>query len=209
MGLKILVFPLRTLHGSLTGQQYSFASWRSKKNGNPHLHLLVDVYLRKEWLARSWKAVGGGYTDIRFVDLHRVAAYLSKYMTKEWLEDFPRTCRRITASKGLVIFGREKSPGEWRLFRQHINWFHDIALLRECGIEVEEFENADGRAQLVYFVAGVALEWSSSRFARTNKWREEAFLRRTGRRTRPSALHFSEQIAKRQIRAEAIICETD
>src|SRR5581483_4024648 len=124
-----------------------------QRNGNPHLHILIDSYLPKEWLLRSWQALGGGYTDIRFVDLHRVAAYLSKYMAKEWLDDFPEKCRRITASRGIVLFGRSSTKRGWVLFRQSITWFRETARMRQLVVADEGHTEEDGARQLVRFVA--------------------------------------------------------
>ena len=159
-----------------------------QKNGRPHLHVLVDAYLPKDWLLRSWQALGGGYTDIRFVDIHRVSAYLSKYMTKDWLEDFPVNCRRITASRGLVFFDRKRARGEWRLFRQVIDWFQRKAQYRGVRIEGEEYTEEDGARELITFVADAPILWSKTRFARSNKCREAAYLNRTGRHTVPVRL---------------------
>src|SRR5262245_8786744 len=52
------------------------------KSGVAHLHVLIDRYIPKEWLDSAWKAVGGGFTWINDVDVHRVSVYISKYLTK-------------------------------------------------------------------------------------------------------------------------------
>src|SRR5207253_3520045 len=52
-----------------------------QKNGNPHLHLVIDRYVPQKWISESWDSLGGGrIVDIRHVDLHRVSRYLSKYL---------------------------------------------------------------------------------------------------------------------------------
>lgn len=54
-----------------------------QKNGNPHFHILVDRFLPHAMLQAAWTAVGGGpMVDIRYVDVHRVSRYLSKYLTE-------------------------------------------------------------------------------------------------------------------------------
>src|ERR1035441_10382155 len=64
-----------------------------------------------KWLQESWQAVGGGRSvDIRYVDVHRISRYLSKYLTKDLLLSAPSGCRRVTSSRGIKLM--EKSPSE-------------------------------------------------------------------------------------------------
>src|SRR5258707_1788805 len=52
------------------------------QKGVAHLHLLVGRFIKQDWLSDAWNAVGGGVVvDIRLVDIHRVTAYLSIYLT--------------------------------------------------------------------------------------------------------------------------------
>lgn len=176
-----------------------------QKNGNPHLHVLVDAYLPHEWLLHSWQSLGGGFTDIRFVDLHRVAAYLSKYMTKAWLEDFPPQCRRLTASRGLVFFVKNDAIGEWCLFRQTIDWFFERATKRGVGIEIEQHTEKDGVTELGFFIAADRIAWTAPQFMRTTKQREGAFLRRTGRRTVPGRLRYSPRTSSIEVQSESVV----
>jgi hypothetical protein len=79
-----------------------------QKSGNPHLHILVDRWVKQEWIKESWQAVGGGqHVDIRFVDIHRVSRYLSKYLTKELLLSAPLRSRRVTTSHGIQLNERD------------------------------------------------------------------------------------------------------
>ena len=56
------------------------------KSGVAHLHLLVDRFIPWDWIRQSWSALGGGQVVfIKYVDVHRIARYLSKYLTKELL----------------------------------------------------------------------------------------------------------------------------
>jgi hypothetical protein len=106
-----------------------------QKNGNPHFHILIDRYVARAWLQASWEAVGGGmYVDIRYVDLHRVSRYLSKYLTKELLMSAPMRSRRVTVSRGIQLI--EKSPSEfnWELLRAPIGRLFE--LYRELVIEL-------------------------------------------------------------------------
>jgi hypothetical protein len=87
-------------------------------NGNPHFHILVDRFIPQAWVKQSWSAVGGGrFVDIRFVDLHRISRYLSKYLTKELLLSAPMRSRRVTVSRGLRLIQKSKTNESWRLHR--------------------------------------------------------------------------------------------
>ena len=89
-----------------------------QKSGNPHFHILIDRYIPHAWIQASWLAIGGGrMVDIRYVDVHRVSRYLSKYLTKELLLSAPLRSRRVTTSRGIHLF--EKAPQEtiWTLIR--------------------------------------------------------------------------------------------
>jgi hypothetical protein len=82
------------------------------KTGMPHLHVLVDRYIEWKWCRKAWEQAGGGmHVHINagkknaegFVDLHRVAHYLSKYLTTELLCSAPKRSRRVTTSKAVTL----------------------------------------------------------------------------------------------------------
>src|SRR5215467_14605096 len=57
------------------------------KSGIAHLHLLIGIFIPQRWLSKAWQSVGGGkLVDIRYVDVHRVAAYLTRYLAGEKIE---------------------------------------------------------------------------------------------------------------------------
>jgi hypothetical protein len=92
-----------------------------QKNGNPHFHLLIDRYVPWDWLREAWQAVGGGsFVNIKFVDVHRISNYLSKYLTKELLLSAPPRCRRVTTSRGIHLFEKQKSEKQWSLIERPI-----------------------------------------------------------------------------------------
>ena len=85
-----------------------------QKNGNPHLHILIGSYLDKTFISESWQALGGGsFTRIEMADIHRVAAYVSKYISDEGsLVELPDGVRRFSTSRGLSLFERTKTETE-------------------------------------------------------------------------------------------------
>lgn len=88
------------------------------KNKAAHLHVLLGVYIPQAWLSRAWARVGGGrIVDIRYVDIHRVSAYLSVYLAGEkvlkTLELLPKRARIFTTSRSIVLWGKKKVSGWW------------------------------------------------------------------------------------------------
>jgi hypothetical protein len=98
-----------------------------QKNGNPHFHILIDRYIDLEWIRRAWVAVGGGsQVDIRFVDVHRVSRYLSKYLTTDLLMSAPLRCRRVTSSRGIKLLEKTASETTWTLVKVTISRLLDV-----------------------------------------------------------------------------------
>jgi hypothetical protein len=90
-----------------------------QKNGTAHLHLLVGQYISQGWLSRAWEAIGGGkIVDIRYVDVHRVSAYLSVYLAGDkvakTLELLPKRARIFTTARSIVLWGKKAKSG-WSL----------------------------------------------------------------------------------------------
>jgi hypothetical protein len=83
------------------------------KSGVAHLHVLMDRYIPKEWLDSAWNAVGGGFTWINYVDVHRVSAYISKYLTKALFGGLPSKKKRISTSRDIHLFEKRESTGWW------------------------------------------------------------------------------------------------
>lgn len=99
-----------------------------QKNGYAHLHILVDRYINHAWIKSAWQGVGGGrIVHITQVDLHRVAGYLSKYLTKDLLTNgFKARQRRYTTSRDIILFVKN-SNGIWKLIKKPIeNLFNGI-----------------------------------------------------------------------------------
>jgi hypothetical protein len=88
------------------------------KSGVAHLHLLVDRFIPWEWIKQSWSALGGGeVVFIKYVDVHRISRYLSKYLTKELLLSAPKRSRRVTTSRSLRLIEKKDAERGWELFK--------------------------------------------------------------------------------------------
>lgn len=99
------------------GQSVSFI-WvlEFHKSGRPHLHVLVNRFIRQGWISSAWDRLGGGrIVDIRHVaDLDKVGWYLGKYLSKDAMLRAPRGARRYGTSRDIRLFERERE-GSWVL----------------------------------------------------------------------------------------------
>lgn len=92
-----------------------------QKSGLAHLHVLVGVYIPQDWLSEAWQSVGGGrIVDIRYVDVHRVAGYLTAYLTGEkvlhTVSLLPLRARIFSCSRSIAFWGK-KDKANWLLCR--------------------------------------------------------------------------------------------
>jgi hypothetical protein len=102
-----------------------------QKNGNAHLHLLVGQYIPQKWLSIAWQSIGGGrYVGIQFVDVHRVAAYLTKYLAGDKIEHTLQLLRKrariFTTARCIVLWGKKEKSG-WRLRRDSLSALYEAA----------------------------------------------------------------------------------
>jgi hypothetical protein len=113
--------------------------------------LLVGSYIPKEWISVAWQKVGGGWANrIEYAEVHRIAAYLAKYLTDDSLKDIPAGTRRFSTSRGLALFDRASGGNCWVLLESSIEFWR----AQSKGIEAEAFETEqDGARALVSFVA--------------------------------------------------------
>jgi hypothetical protein len=133
-----------------------------QKNGNPHLHMLVGSFLPKKWISAAWQALGGGsFTRIQHADIHRVAAYIAKYVTDDSLGHLPAGTRRFSTSRGLSLFERSTGkPGAWILVRPSIEFWRE----RVPEVLTEKYDTEqDGARSLVSFVATQILSFLAAR----------------------------------------------
>jgi hypothetical protein len=92
-----------------------------QKNGRAHMHCLIGIYLDQKWISQAWQGVGGGrIVDIRIVDVRRIQAYLSKYLTKDFMLSVSPGKKRISTSRDIKLFFKRKSDG-WSWKKDHID----------------------------------------------------------------------------------------
>ena len=121
------------------------------KSGITHLHVLVGLYLPQDWLSKAWQAVGGGrIVDIRWVDVHRVAGYLAKYLTKDSFRGLPPGTRLFSCSRGIVLWPKKKALGWWLSWRS-IDELYELAT-QATGERWEDIEGV-GIPILIWFQA--------------------------------------------------------
>src|SRR5207248_10971915 len=124
-----------------------------QKNGNPHFHILIDRFIPQAWIQRTWQAVGGGkFVNVKFVDLHHISRYLSKYLTKELLLSAPKRSRRVTVSRGLRLIEKKDAETRWSLLKVSIfHLFSRLFLVAES-VQLDE----DGVLESFAYVPQVA-----------------------------------------------------
>jgi hypothetical protein len=123
-----------------------------------HLHVLLSDYIEWKWIQKAWLSVGGGeHVDIRRVDLHRVVAYLSKYLTGEkithTLRYLPKRARIFTTSRSIILWEKKKG-NVWWLRPTDILDFWD-ATETHSRVRRDVFEDSGGNPveMLAYFEA--------------------------------------------------------
>jgi len=123
-----------------------------QKSGLAHLHFLVGVYIPQDWLSEAWQGIGGGrIVDIRYIDVHRVVAYVTPYLAGDKIEHtlrlLPPRARIFSTSRGLSLSQKTKKLGWW-LVRVSIETVH-----RFCpNPSGEKFEDLrSGHSRLSYF----------------------------------------------------------
>lgn len=123
-----------------------------QKSGMAHLHFLVGVYIPQAWLSVAWQSIGGGMiVDIRYVDVHRVSAYLTPYLTGAKIEHtlrlLPVRARIFSTSRGFSLSKKRETSCWWlnRVSMETVRYF--------CPNPTEERfeEHWSGKKRLLYF----------------------------------------------------------
>jgi hypothetical protein len=110
---------MRVLLQRKFGSSVSFvAVLEFQQSGLAHLHVLVGIFIPQDWLSEAWQSIGGGkIVDIRYVDVHRVSAYITPYLTGEKIEHtlrlLPIRARIFTTSRGLSLSKKRAKSGWW------------------------------------------------------------------------------------------------
>lgn len=102
-----------------------------QKSGIAHLHVLVGVFIPQQWLSESWQAVGGGrIVDIRYVDVHRIAGYLTAYLAGEKVRHtlalLPSRARIFSCSRS-ITFWDKKEKANWWLRKRTLDFLREHA----------------------------------------------------------------------------------
>jgi hypothetical protein len=132
------------------------------KSGIAHLHILLGVYIPQQWLSVAWQSIGGGQiVDIRFVDIHRVTAYLASYLTGEKVEHtlffLPNRARIFTTSRSIVLWGKKKEASGWWLRRMSLSELRDaVGTAYKERYEPTEDLKPFGLESLTYFEGPLA-----------------------------------------------------
>lgn len=111
------------------GERVSFISvLELQKNGMPHLHVLVDRYIRQAWISEKWERLGGG--KIVFIekaeDLSKMGWYLSKYLTKDLILSAPTSVRRYSCSQNIKLREPREETG-WTLAKYSMETLYRAA----------------------------------------------------------------------------------
>ena len=130
------------------GREYKQTSYISvvelHKSGIAHLHVLISRFISQKWIKRCWEAIGAGrIVFIKQVDVHRIGAYLTKYITKELLLMVPWKKKRISTSRNIRLFP-EKEPSGWNYERREIGSILQDMLDTGQKQRISNFEWADG-----------------------------------------------------------------
>jgi hypothetical protein len=106
--------------------------------GIPHLHILLDRYIKHAWISKTWDRLGGGrIVFIKQVTVRHVARYLSKYLTKELLLSAPKGTRRITTARTIKLFPKFNSGVSWELIQESIWYLLTIHRVTEFGRQLD------------------------------------------------------------------------
>ena len=120
------------------------------KSGIAHLHLLVDRFIPWDWIRQSWSAIGGGrVVFIKYVDVHRISRYLSKYLTKKLLLSAPKRSRRVTTPRSLRLIEKKDAETGWELSKFSIFSLYSRLL---SGVESAQVDE-DGFLESFVYVA--------------------------------------------------------
>lgn len=154
------------------------------QKGVAHLHLLLGRFIKQDWLSDAWSGVGAGVVvNIRMVDIHRVTAYLSIYLTgdkvKHTLKLLAVRARIFTTSRSIRLWPK-KEKGCWWLRRVGLGDLYDAAppnrsnerfepvedlkpfnLKLLCSFEAPPFQEAIGNRNVIKLLKAAIPIWKA------------------------------------------------
>lgn len=113
------------------------------KSGYPHINFLTNRYINVRWLRKQWQSLGGGYRNrVEYVSIKRVAAYLSKYLSKVGCH-LPKGYRHNSLSREVSLVWKQikytSEKKSWQLLCMvwvDLKGFGHIEIIREvCQID--------------------------------------------------------------------------
>ncbi len=97
-----------------------------QKNGNAHLHVLLNQFILQDWISDTWAALGGG--KVVWIKRRRMrdpSHYLSKYLTKAIMLSAPKRTRRVTTSRDIKLNPKQRSELVWSLLHFPISILYE------------------------------------------------------------------------------------
>lgn len=130
------------------------------KAGVPHYHIILDRYIDKEFITRTFPECGGGQINwIRRVDQGRAFLYVTKYISKEAaaaddrhaLFFFFSGMRQYSASRGLFIVATRKIEiaNLWSQGEKIIEY--DEMIYRHTGVRRYAYVSDDDDEPVIWF----------------------------------------------------------
>lgn len=114
-GWKKLYDRIKRKYGKSRKVEY-IRVWEKHADGSYHCHVIFSCHVKKKWLKNNAAECGMGYmADVQLITGHagRVAAYITKYMTKA-LDAFPSGFRRVQGSRAFSLRKTAENALDWR-----------------------------------------------------------------------------------------------
>jgi hypothetical protein len=126
-----------------------------QKNGNAHFHVLLNQYIDIEWMREQWQSLGGGWNVwISRASIRCVAAYITKYLTKQMSLHAPARSRRVTCSRDIRLFEKKLKDAVYELVKAPIECLRKqfLTVYSEIFLEQNLGKNLEKNEVLVSFV---------------------------------------------------------
>lgn len=127
-GWKKLYDRIRRKYGREHRVEY-IRVWELHKDGTYHNHAIIGAHIETRWLQDNAAECGMGYkTDAQNIVGHpgRVAAYITKYMTKA-IGEYTKGLRRVQGSKAFSLSDKQETKYDWR----YMGFYSAVDLLND------------------------------------------------------------------------------